>query len=124
MRPVENPLTKATATAVIPLGAIWTGVTYPSSESLSYDPTSRTVTWNIGAVPKSSSSALSRTASFQVKVSPTKGQIDTELNLLGETTISAVDEVAGTPLSITRPAVTTRLSTDPAYSVGKEKVLP
>jgi hypothetical protein len=124
MRPVENPLTKATATAVIPLGAVWTGVTYPSSESLSYDPASRTVTWNIGAVPKSSSSALSRTASFQVKVSPTKGQIDTELNLLGETEISAVDEVAGTPLSITRPAVTTRLSTDPAYSVGKEKVLP
>jgi hypothetical protein len=124
MRPVENPLTKATATAVIPLGAVWTGVTYPSSESLSYDPASRTVTWNIGSVPKSSSSALSRTASFQVKVSPTKGQIDTELNLLGETEISAVDEVAGTPLSITRPAVTTRLSTDPAYSVGKEKVLP
>jgi hypothetical protein len=124
MRPVENPLSRATATAVLPLGSVWTGVTYPSGESLTYDPQSRVVKWTVGSMPKASGTALSRTASFQVKINPTKSQIETEVDLLGETTISATDEVAGTPLSITRPALTTRLSTDPAYSVGKEKVLP
>lgn len=124
MRPVDHPLSKAVATAVLPLGVIWTGVTAPQSEALSYDAASRTVTWNIGTVPKMVSTGVNRTASFQVKVTPTKQQLDSELDLLGETSVSARDEVAGTPLSLTRPAVTSRLSTDPAYSVGKEKVLP
>lgn len=124
MRPVENPLTKAVATAVLPFGATWVGVVAPQSEAVSYDPETRIISWNIGGMPRATSTPANRSVAFQVKVKPVKLQIDSELQLLGETTITATDTVANTPLSITRPALTNRLSTDPAYSLGKEKVLP
>ncbi len=124
MRPVENPLSKAVATAVLPIGVSWVGVVSPQSEAVSYDPETRIVSWNIGSVPRATSTPLVRSVAFQVKVKPVKSQLDSELQLLGETMILATDTVANTPLSITRPALTNRLSTDPAYSAGKEKVLP
>lgn len=124
MRPVENPLSTATARAILPLGVTWMGVVSPQSETVTYDPETRIVSWNIGGMPKATNILLTRSVSFQVKVKPTKDQVGSELQLLGETTISATDTVANTPLSITRPGLTTRLGTDPAYSTGKEKVLP
>ncbi len=47
-----------------------------------------------------------------------------EIKLLGETILEAFDTVANTPLSINKQELTSRLNTDPAYSIGEEKVLP
>lgn len=124
MRPVENALTKATATAVLPPGVVWAGVISPQSEAVTYAPETRTVVWNVGSLGKATSIPQARSVAFQVKVKPTKAQIDSDVILLGETKIDAVDTVANVPLSITRTEVTNRLSTDPVYSPGKEKVLP
>jgi hypothetical protein len=124
MRPVENPLNNAVAIAVLPIGVVWTGVISPQSEAISYAPETRVVTWNIGPLPKATNTPVVRTVSFQVKVRPNKSQIDSRLYLLGETKVQAVDSVANTPLTFTRPELTNELSTDPIYSVGKEKVLP
>jgi hypothetical protein len=124
MKPVENPLSKAVATAVLPLGVSWTGVVSPQSENVSFDPETRIVSWAIGSVPRATTNAFTRSVAFQVKVKPTKNQLDSDLDLIGETTINATDTVANTPLTISRPALTNRLSTDPIYSPGKEKVLP
>ena len=124
MKPVEHTLSSAVAKAVLPVGVVWTGTTSPSSEVLSYDEQTRTVTWTIGSVAKAGPLTQNRIASFQVKNKPVKAQVGGEIDLLGETSITAVDDAAAAALSITRPGLTTRLSTDPAYSVGKEKVLP
>lgn len=124
MRPAENTLTNAVATAVLPVGVVWSGVVSPQSETVNYVPETRTVQWNIGGVGKATNSSQTRSVAFQVKVKPSKTQVDSDLVLLGETTISATDAVANVPLSITRTEVTDRLSTDPVYSPGKEKVLP
>lgn len=124
MRPVENPLTGAVVTSTLPLGVVWTGAISPQSESISYSPETRVVTWNIGPIPKATSTPLVRTVSFQVKVKPLKSQVDSRLYLLGETKVEALDSVANVPLSFTRPELTNELSADPIYSVGKEKVLP
>lgn len=124
MMPVENPLTESVAKATLPIGVSWVGVISPQSEVVSFDPDTRVVSWNIGGVPRANSTRFSRSVSFQIKVHPTSSQVDSELQLLGETTINAFDTVAGTNLSITRAPLTSRLITDPAYSTGKEKVLP
>lgn len=124
MRPSEHPLSNATATALLPEGVVWTGVIMPQAEQISYNPDTRTVLWNAGGIAKSSSTTSVRTVSFQVSVRPTKTQVGSLINLLGETTISATDATANVPLTITRPALSTRLDSDPAYSPGQEKVLP
>ncbi len=124
MRPVENPLSNAVATATLPFGVVWTGVVSPQSEIVTYAPETRVITWNIGSMPKATSTPAVRTVSFQVRVRPNKSQIDSRLVLLNETKVEATDTVANTPISTVRTELTNELSTDPIYSVGKEKVLP
>lgn len=124
MRPVENALTNATATAVLPSGVEWAGVVAPQSEVVTYNPETRTIVWTIGSLARATALTQSKTVAFQVKVVPTKAQLDQALTLLGETTIQAFDTGASTTISATRGEVTNRLATDPAYSPGEEKVLP
>ncbi len=123
-RPAENPLTTVVATATLPLGATWAGVVSPASEPVTYNAETRVITWNAGVLPKQSSVPQSKTVSFQVKVLPNKSQVGQALPLLGETSVTATDAIANVPLATARPALTTALSSDPAYSQGKERVLP
>ena len=124
MKPTENALSGANASATLPIGVVWAGVVSPQSETLSYNPETRVVSWSIGGVPKAFGTSGTRQVAFQVKVKPQKNQTYSVLELLGETTVSATDAVANAPISTTRPPLTSILSSDPAYSVGKEKVLP
>ncbi len=124
MRPVENSLSGATATATLPIGVVWTGAISPQSEIVTYSPETRVVTWNIGSMTKANNTPSVRTVSFQVRVRPSKSQIGSRLTLVSETKVQATDSIANTPVSTLRAELTNELSTDPIYSVGKEKVLP
>lgn len=123
-RPSENPLTGVVATATLPTSVTWAGVIMPQSEPLSYNAETREVRWNIGSLPRATATPMSKSVSFQVRLRPTVSQIGTEPQLLSETSIAAHDASASVPLSATRPGLTTRLSTDPEYSPGEEKVVP
>ncbi|HTH93390.1 MAG TPA: hypothetical protein VL576_02855 [Candidatus Paceibacterota bacterium] len=124
-RPSENALTNVSASAVLPLGTNWVGTTAPPSSPVTYDTATRTVTWNAGVLPKASASTAGQASSvsFQVSVKPTRDQVGQALQLLGTTTIVGTDSTVNVPLSTTRPALTTSLSSDPVYSQGKEKVV-
>jgi hypothetical protein len=122
-RPSENALTNIVASAVLPPGITWTGVLSPQSAAITYDPASRSITWNAGVLAKASPTTLPATVSFQISSKPTKEQVGQALQLLGETTVVATDTIATVPLKVTRPALTTALSSDPAYSQGKERVV-
>lgn len=122
-RPSENALTNVAASAVLPAGVQWTGVIMPASANVTYDANSRAVTWNAGVLPKANPSAQATAVSFQVAVKPTKDQLGSTLSLLGITTITGTDSSANVPITTTRPALTTLLSSDPAYSQGKERVV-
>jgi len=90
---------------------------------VTYDPDTRTVTWTVGALPAATSVPASQSVSFQVTAEPTKDEVGQTVQLLGETTIVGTDTVANVPLTVTRPALTTVLSSDPIYSAGKERVV-
>jgi hypothetical protein len=124
MKPTDSALTSATATATLMPGVVWNGVIVPQSETVNYNPDTRVISWTIGAVPKATATPQSKSVTFQVKVRPTKSQIGNQLDLISETTINAIDAVAKVPITITRQPLTTRLDTDPAYTAGKERVVP
>jgi hypothetical protein len=124
-RPAENPLTNVSASAILPAGVNWIGAISPSDSQVSYNTETRAVTWNAGVLPKTGGTgAVPKAVSFQISVRPTKDQVGQALPLLGETTIVGTDGVANVPLTTTRPALTTALSSDPQYSQGKDRVLP
>lgn len=124
IRPVENALSGTIASATLPVGSIWSGVVMPQSEDISYNPDSKVVTWNIGALPKATSIPKIRTVSFQVSAKPTVSQITSAIKLLSETSISATDTSTGTVITTKAPEATTVLLGDPVYATGKEFVLP
>ncbi len=122
--PSENALTGVTATAVLPVGVNWTGTIVPTTESIAYSADTRTVTWNIGSLPKSTSTPKTKIVSFQVKVRPTRSQIGSPIDLMSETRVVATDTVTNTPITLTRPKLTTKFDTDPIYTEGADRVLP
>lgn len=123
-RPSENALSNVIATAVLPEGVVWGGSIVPQSEQITYNTETRVVTWNAGVLPRATAVPQSKTVSFQIKTRPTKSQVGGGIELLGTTTATATDTVANVQIQTTRPAVSTRLDTDPLYSPGKERVLP
>jgi len=123
-RPSENALSGYKATAVLPVGVAWAGTISPQAEPIVYNPDNRTVVWDLGVMPRATSTPQSRSVSFQVRIRPTAEQQGAEPDLLGETTITATDSIANVPLTLIKLPLSTRLNSDPAYSAGKEKVLP
>jgi len=123
-RPSENALSSYKATALLPVGVVWSGTVSPQGEPIVYNPETRTVTWDLGVLPRATNVPQSRSVSFQVRVRPTTEQIGLELPLLETTNVTANDTVANVPITLTKPSLSTRLSSDPAYSADKEKVLP
>lgn len=123
-RPTNNPLTNVVAKATLPAGIVWAGVVVPKTENVTYNPDSRVVMWNAGSLPKATNIPLSKSVSFQIKAKPTASQIGTEIMLLSQTALSATDASANAPLSATRPELTTRLDSDPSYTLDGGRVLP
>jgi hypothetical protein len=122
--PTDNPLAAVTASAILPPSVTWTGTIVPSTETISYSADTGVVTWNIGSLPKATSTPKSRTVSFQVKVKPTKSQVGSPLTLLGETIVTATDTVTQTTIETKKPGLTTRFDTDPIYTEGADRVVP
>jgi hypothetical protein len=122
--PTDNPLAAVTASAILPPSVTWTGTIVPSTEAISYSADTRVITWNIGALPKATTTPKSRTVSFQVKVKPTKSQVGNPLTLLGETVVTATDTVTETTIESKKAPLTTRFDTDPIYTEGADRVVP
>lgn len=88
--------------AILPTYVTWIGLA-SGAGSVSYDPGSRTVTWNAGQVDANSSAS----ASFQVSLLPSVSQIDTNPTLVGEQNLRAEDRFTGTVIRTSSPALTT-----------------
>ena len=113
----SNSLSGGTATAQLPTYVDWVGTTSPASENLSFDDTTRTVTWNIGQItPGTGTTGTARAVSFQVRLNPSTSQIGTAPALILGTSVSAKDTYTGETVSASRPQITTQLANDPAYS--------
>ncbi len=122
--PTDNPLSNVAVSAPLPDGVNWTNVIVPSTESITFNPDTKLVTWTVGSLPRATAIPKNKTASFQVKVKPTKTQVGSTVSLLGESTVTATDSVTTTPITIVKPTLTTKFDTDPIYTEGRDRVVP
>jgi hypothetical protein len=111
-----NSIGGATATMILPSYVTFTGKLTPTDGSLTYDETSRTVTWHIGDVPPGTGTATPpQTAAFQISVTPSVSQSQTTPILVGNQTLTGTDRFTSAQVGNTAPALTTQAGTDPAY---------
>lgn len=108
----------------LPIYVKWLSNFSPLDERVIYDNTNREIVWNLGEIePTGSIDRPTREVSFQVSFIPSLGQRHQEVDLTKEATFTGVDSVTGEAISFTRTPVDTRISTDPGYSYGMEKVI-
>jgi len=118
-----NVLDKAQVTATLPPYVSWLKQASPSTEDVSYDPKSGTVTWNAGTVGTyTANSGQRKTVSFQVSLEPNVNQVGSVPTLVNDAALTATDDFTAATLTSKQSYLTTRYSTDPSYKPGDETV--
>lgn len=120
----QGDLADAMVSARLGPGVSWLGAHSITSEDISYDSSSNTVTWDMGALSSGSGfSSAGREASFQISLTPTLGQIGTSPSLVNSIVFSGRDVVTGDSVTVSNPPLTTRLTSDPAFIQGDDIVV-
>jgi hypothetical protein len=109
-------------TISLPVGVEWKGETSPSGEKVSYDSSSRIVTWNVGNVSAGVGYGYApREASFKVGLLPSINQIGTSPNLTATINATASDTYTEKQVNSFATELNTRYS-DATFVNGKETV--
>jgi len=115
----ENTVVKA----ILPVYVEYTGNINPTNSDITFNSETRTVSWNAGRIGAGTGFGPSqKEAAFQISFTPSQNQVGNAPILLGETEVTGTDTFTRTEVSDEKPALSTRISTDPIYSFGKEKV--
>jgi hypothetical protein len=119
----SNDLQDGAVTATLPQGVSWKGEVSPLSERISYDPDTRTVSWNTGVIGAGAGFAYSaKEVSFKVGLVPSVTQVHNAPVLVSRTHFSATDTYTSTPVSQDVDPVTTRYS-DPGFKLEDDLVV-
>lgn len=119
-----NNVTGAKVSAFLPPNVKWTGYTSPDAERITYDKGTGNIVWDIGDMKSGiGSNSLPRDVSFQVAITPSITDVDLDLNLLNEATISGIDAYSGARIGEVKNPVTTNITFDPDYIDGIGKVV-
>ncbi len=119
-----NKIVNAKAVTNLPLFVDWVGTISPATEHVTYDPTTREITWDIGTVmPGTGLTGTGKEVSFQVKLKPSLTQVGQSPMLIDKTTLSGQDSYTGSMIKIVKGVLNTRLSNDSGFLNGMEKVV-
>lgn len=113
----------AVVTATLPPYVSWTGQVSPSTEDLSFDNNSGTITWNIGTVNNGAlGSSGRREASFQVALTPSITHLNQAPIIVNKAVLSAIDSWSGATVTGSQNFLTTSFSTDSSFRSGDDQV--
>lgn len=118
-----NDVANATMKATLPPYVRWAGNYNPTGEQVSYDSSSRTVTWSVpdlrAGVGYTSSA---KEVSFQIALLPSVNQVGSSPDLIGSATVQGTDRFTGSMVEKRVSALNTRITEDPSYDAGDEQV--
>ncbi|HEU5114996.1 MAG TPA: hypothetical protein VFT82_04500 [Candidatus Paceibacterota bacterium] len=119
----SNTVTGAKVTANLPPYVKWTGAVDPSDASISYDPKSGSVEWDVGDVPANADiGSGAKQVSFQISFTPSANQAGGSPDLVSDAAITGTDVFTGAVLQNSAPGLSTRITTDLLFSNGDEIV--
>lgn len=88
----HNDVQSAQVKTVLPVYVDWMGTVSPNTESVSYNPDTRTVTWNAGTIGALAGYLTSpKKVLFQVRLNPSASQVGISPVLTGQISISGMD---------------------------------
>ena len=119
-----NDASNVSVRATLPSYVGWADFATPSQENITFDSLSREVVWNVGEVRAGTGFlSSSKEAAFQVVFTPSLSQVGSSPIVVSDSRMTGQDKYTSKPLSSTKPAMTTRLTTDPNFKSGDETVV-
>ncbi len=121
----SNNVTSATVEAVLPVYVVWKGVTSPVNESVIYNESTHTVTWDLQYLKSGVGvgGTAPRTASFQVGINPSLSQVGETPTLVLQSLFKGTDTFTEKTVTTEKPAITTRIVKDPVFRSGSDQVI-
>lgn len=119
-----NDVAGVEVSADLPTGARWTGKTFPSSETISYNERTNKIVWNVGSLGVGVGKlSPKKSVSFQVLIRPEVNQVGLEAPLLGASLAKAKDVFTNETIQSMNDIKTTSLPEDVSLPEGGQKVV-
>ena len=109
-----NSVAGAQVTATLPSYVRFTGTVYPTDGSITYNESSRTVSWSAGDIP--AGQVTPKTASFQVAITPSVSQSNSSPVLVSTQQVTGTDRFTQRQITGSVHELTTQTNSDPAYN--------
>ncbi len=119
-----NNISGTQVTATLPAWVRFVGTISPPSEDLTFNPSTRQITWNVGGLPMGTGiTGTSREVSFQIGFTPSLSQVGTMPILINDATLTGHDDFANVNVTVSKGALNTLLVDDPTFTPGGAKVV-
>jgi hypothetical protein len=118
-----NDVANATMKAELPPYVRWTGNFTPASEQLTYDSSSRTVTWTIPDLRAGVGyTSAAKHVAFQIAFLPTVSQANTSPDLISSATVVGSDRFTASEVRAGISPLSTRFNQDSDFRTGDDRV--
>jgi len=120
----SNNISKAKIVASLPSWVGFENSVSPAGEDLTFNPSSREVTWNIGGIPRGLGiTGGSREVFFKISFLPSLSQVGTSPILVNEAVLTGYDDFANVGVKVSKTPLNTRLASDPSFPQFGERVV-
>ncbi|OGJ05566.1 hypothetical protein A2456_01065 [Candidatus Nomurabacteria bacterium RIFOXYC2_FULL_36_19] len=111
-----NNISKAIIRSSVPSWMKFVGTVSPSSEDLTYNPSTKEIVWNVGRITKGAGiTGLVRSVSFQVVFTPSLSQIRTTPIIINDAVLTGHDDFANVDVRVNKSALRTQLDNDSSF---------
>jgi hypothetical protein len=117
-------VSKTQVTATLPPWVSFVGSISPAAENLSYDPSSKQIVWNVGALsPSTGITNYGREVSFQVTFTPSLSQVGSTPTIVNSAVLTGHDDFANVNIRVNKGALDSTLRSDPLAPVNASVVV-
>ncbi len=114
-----NSISKAQIKATIPSWTTFVGPISPTGEDLTYNDSTKEITWNVDRIPKGAGiTGPARNVSFQVSFMPSLSQVGTIPLIINDAVLTGHDDFANVDIIVNKAGLNTRLDNDVAFPLG------
>jgi hypothetical protein len=111
-----NSISNAQITSTLPAWVDFASSISPASEDLTYNASTKQVTWNVDRIPKGAGiTGPARTVTFKVSLTPSLSQAGTAPNIINEAVLTGHDDFAKVDIKVNKVGLNTYLGSDGAF---------